>query len=256
MRIHLQGAGLHYQTSEETAPNALSEITLQVQTGEQIALIGPSGAGKTSLLQLLACAFAPSSGSIALDAQNPWALSARALQRLRAQLFLAPQVPPLPPRLRVVTAVLAGRLPQMGFWSSLRMLVWPNDIAPAYAALERFDVAEKLFERVDRLSVGERQRVALARALVSPARLWLVDEPLAALDPSRARQALQSLCDEARTRGVTLIVCLHQVELAREFFPRLLGLREGRVVLDTPPTQLDSAQLEALYVGAADHREP
>jgi phosphonate transport system ATP-binding protein len=171
-------------------------------------------------------------------------------------LFLAPQVPPLPPRLRVVTAVLAGRLPQMGFWSSLRMLVWPNDIAPAYAALERFDVAEKLFERVDRLSVGERQRVALARALVSPARLWLVDEPLAALDPSRARQALQSLCDEARTRGVTLIVCLHQVELAREFFPRLLGLREGRVVLDTPPTQLDSAQLEALYVGAADHREP
>ncbi|WP_254518410.1 ATP-binding cassette domain-containing protein, partial [Salmonella enterica] len=92
-----------------------------------------------------------------------------------------PQVPPLPPRQRVVTAVLAGRLPAWGLGTALRSLVYPVDIPVAEAALAVFDLAEKLFERVDRLSGGERQRVGLARALVAPARLWLVDEPLSAL---------------------------------------------------------------------------
>ena len=135
------------------------------------------------------------------------------MQRLRGQLFLAPQVPPLPPRQRVVTSVLAGRLPQMGLWQSLRSLFYPVSIPQAEAALARFDLAEKLFERVDRLSGGERQRVGLARALVAMAtesasagaNFLLVDEPLSALDPERARQAIQSLTSAARECRATLV---------------------------------------------------
>ncbi|MDE2277375.1 MAG: ATP-binding cassette domain-containing protein, partial [Burkholderiales bacterium] len=226
---------------------ALQSLDLAVAAGEQLAVIGPSGAGKTTLLQLLACALPPSAGALQLDDQDPWALTTRALQRLRGRLFLAPQVPPLPPRQRVVTSVLAGRLPAMGFLAALRSLFYPSDIEAAHEALARFDLEAKLFERVDRLSGGERQRIGLARALVAPARLWLVDEPLSALDPTRARQALTTLVDAARERGATLITTLHQVDAALAHFPRIVGLRDGRLAFDLPAAEVTRERLERLY---------
>jgi phosphonate transport system ATP-binding protein len=234
------------------APRALQGVDLQVEQGEHLAIIGPSGAGKTTLLQVLACALAPSAGSLKLDGVEPWRLRRSALQALRGQLFLAPQAPPLPPRQRVVTAVLAGRLPAMGLAASLRSLIYPTDIAAAAAALARFDLQAKLFERVDRLSGGERQRVGLARALLAPARLWLVDEPLSSLDPTRAQQALGTLVDDARERGVTLITTLHQVEAALTQFPRIVGLREGLVVFDLPRAAVTPDHLARLYAQHED----
>lgn len=247
MRIELAGlAARHPAARPGTAP-ALHPTDLEVAEGEAVAIIGASGAGKTTLLQALACALQPSAGGLRLAGEDPWALPRRRLQQLRGRLFLAPQVPPLPPRQRVVTAVLAGRLPAMGLWTSLRSLFYPADIPAAHAALERFDLAEKLFERVDRLSGGERQRVGLARALLSPARLWLVDEPLSALDPARARQATETLVREARARGVTLVATLHQVDMALAHFPRIVGLREGRVAFDLAAAAVTRERLERLY---------
>jgi phosphonate transport system ATP-binding protein len=152
----------------------------------------------------------------------------------------------------VVTAVLAGRLPQMSLAASLRSLFYPSDIPAAYAALDRFDLGEKLFERVDRLSGGERQRVGLARALLAPARLWLIDEPLSALDPTRSRQAIGTLVDEARARGVTLVATLHQVEVALAHFPRVLGLRDGQLAFDLAPQEVTRERLERLYAQHED----
>jgi phosphonate transport system ATP-binding protein len=156
-------------------------------------------------------------------------------------------VPPLPPRQRVVTAVLAARLPAMSLAASLRSLFYPDNIAGAHAALARLDLADKLFERVDRLSGGERQRVGLARALLSPAALWLIDEPLSALDPTHARQAIGALVDEAQHRGVTLVATLHQVDVALERFPRIVGLKAGRLVFDLPAHEVSRELLAALY---------
>ena len=215
-------------------------------------MIGASGAGKTTLLHVLALAMRPAAGALHVDGQSPWALPRRALQRLRGRLFLAPQVPPLPPRQRVVTAVLAGRLPAMGLWASLRSLAYPSDIPAAHEALECFDLADKLFERTDRLSGGERQRVGLARALLAPARLWLVDEPLSALDPTRARQALDTLVGQAQQRGITLVATLHQVDMALAHFPRIVGLREGRLVFDLPTAEVTRERLEHLYAQHED----
>ena len=247
MQLNFDGVVARHPAARADAPAALDGFTLAVMRGEQVAVIGPSGAGKTTLLHAAAAALRPGAGAVQIDGQAPWSLGTRALQRLRGQLFLAPQVPPLPPRQRVVTAVLAARLPAQGLAASLRSLFYPDDIAAAHAALARFDLAEKLFERVDRLSGGERQRVGLARALLSPAALWLIDEPLSALDPTRARQAIGALVDESRERGVTLVATLHQVDVALERFPRIVGLRQGRLAFDLPTREVTRELLAALY---------
>jgi phosphonate transport system ATP-binding protein len=247
MNLRLTDATARHWAANAQAAPALRKLNVTLAAGEQVAIIGPSGAGKTSLLHLLACALQPSAGHLTLGGQDPWQLASRDLQRLRGQLFLAPQVPPLPPRQRVVTAVLAGRLPHINLWQSLRSLIYPSEIALAQRCLAQFDMEDKLFARVDRLSGGERQRVALARALASSATLWLVDEPLSALDPARSVQALHSLTQAARERGVTLAVSLHHVEMALAHFSRIWGLRGGELVFDLPAAEVTPQMLHQLY---------
>lgn len=245
--VVLDGLAARHPAARAGATPALQPLSLEVRPGEQVAVIGPSGAGKTTLLHALACALRPVAGTLRLDGTDPWTLPVARLQRLRGTLFLAPQVPPLPPRQRVVTAVLAGRLPRQSLVASLRSLFYPTDIDRAEAALARFDLADKLWDRVDRLSGGERQRVGLARALLSPASLWLVDEPLSALDPTRARLAIDTLTGAAREHGATLVATLHQVDVALARFPRVVGLRGGQRVFDLPSEQVGRDRLAQLY---------
>jgi len=252
LKLELQSIAARHAASRREAEDALADLSFSVDEGEAVAVIGPSGAGKTTLLEVLACARQPSQGALRIGGADPWQLPGRALQQVRGRLILVPQVPPLPPRQRVVTAVLAGRLPAWSLWTSLRSLFYPIDIPAADEALEVFDVSDKLFERVDRLSGGERQRVGLARALVSPARLWLVDEPLSALDPSRAQRAAAALVHQARARSVTLVATLHQVDAALAHFPRILGLREGRLLFDLPAGQVTPELLARLYAQHED----
>lgn len=247
MNIELSGLQARHPSAPASAPPALQDVNLKLIKGEQVAIIGPSGAGKTSLLQILACAQRPTQGVLRLGEKDPWQLQPSDLRHLRGQLFLAPQVPPLPPRQRVVTSVLAGRLPAMGLLASMRSLFYPTDIPAAHEALQHFDLSDKLFERVDRLSGGERQRVGLARALLSPASLWLIDEPLSALDPMRAQMAMESLVKLAREKHITLVATLHQVDMALTHFDRIIGLSRGHVAFDLPSTQVSRELLSQLY---------
>jgi len=245
--IQLTGVSARHPAAAKDAPPAIQAIDLQIAPGEQLALIGPSGAGKTTLLQLLGLAMRPESGRVEFAGQDPWGLSTSALQRQRRQIFYAPQTPPLPPRQRVVTALLVARLPEQSLLQSLLTLLYPRDAQIAQAALAQFDLQDKLWDRVDRLSGGERQRVGLARALISSAKLWLVDEPLSALDPTRSRQAISALTRAAKERGATLITTLHQVDVATREFPRVVGLRDGRVAFDLPSEQVTHERLAELY---------
>ena len=258
MKLELQSLSARHPAARVGAPAAIREVNLHIAPGERVALIGPSGAGKTTLLQVLACALPPTAGHLQLDDRSPWQLPRHALQRLRGRLFLAPQVPPLPPRQRVVTAVLAGRLPRLGLLASLRSLLYPADLPGAHDVLTRFDLTDKLFDRVDRLSGGERQRVGLARALLalqplpgtatdSGARLLLVDEPLSALDPARSRQAIAALISAAEAHHTTLVATLHQVDVALNHFPRIVGLRDGAVAFDLPAHAVTRDHLARLY---------
>lgn len=226
---------------------ALDHISLVFAAGEQAAIIGPSGAGKTSLLHTLACALKPTAGALTILGEEPWHKTTAALHALRKRIFLAPQIPPLPPRQRVVHAVLAGRLPYWSMWRALRSLIYPSEAALAQAALAKLRVDDKLLLRCDRLSGGERQRVSLARMLLSEAPLILLDEPVSALDPVLGLHALHTVQEEASARGATMVVSLHDVSLARARFRRLIGLRDGQVFFDLPTTQVTDDCLAELY---------
>lgn len=243
MSVNLRGVGLTHANGQV----ALSAIDLRVRPGERVAIIGPSGAGKTSLLRLLATSLRPSSGQLELFGQQPWQLAARQRQKLRARIGLIHQAPPLPPRQRVVTAVLAGKLGHWSLAKSLLNLLHPVDAQGARDALARLDLAEKLFERCDQLSGGQLQRVGIARVLYQAPQLILADEPVSAMDPRLAGHTLGVLNQQAADRGITLLASLHAVELALAHFPRVIGVREGRIVFDQAPEAITPAQLEALY---------
>ena len=245
--IELHGVSVRHHAAADNVLPALHELNFSIAAGEQVAVIGSSGAGKTTLLHLLAGALRPDVGEFKLFGSDPWLLSNAERHALRARLFLAPQTPPLPPRQRVVTAVLAGRLPQWSLWQAIVSLIKPIDPEAAYQALARFDLQDKLYARVDRLSGGERQRCGMARLLLSNAEILLIDEPLSALDPTLSRQTLTTLLQEATTRRATLICSLHHVEFARAYFPRIIGLREGRIVFDMRSVNVTDAMVKELY---------
>jgi phosphonate transport system ATP-binding protein len=256
MTFRLSNLSVRHQASIAAVPHAVREVSLSIAQGEQVALVGPSGAGKTTLLHTLACTHKPDSGDFTAFGLAPWTLSNAARHALRARLFLAPQTPPLPPRQRVVTTVLAGRLPQWSLWKAITSLIKPADPRAAFDALARFNLQDKLYARVDRLSGGERQRCSMARLLLSDAEAFLVDEPLSALDPTLALQTLAVLQQEAQTRNATLVCSLHQVALARTHFPRIVGLRDGRIVFDVRREDLTNAMIAALYQNASDASLP
>jgi len=214
LKLVLDRLAVRHPAAAHRAGPALGPISLNIETGEQIAVVGPSGAGKTTLLHALACALQPAQGRLLMGDLDPWSLSTQGLHRQRSNLFLAPQVPPLPPRQRVVTAVLAARLPQWSLATSLRSLIYPADIPGAREALAHFDVEDKLWDRVDRLSGGERQRVALARALVTQPACVLADEPTGNLDRSTAEAVFELMLNLAASHGTAFVVVTHAPALA------------------------------------------
>ncbi len=226
---------------------ALAGVSFEVARGERVAVIGPSGAGKTSLLRVLGTALRPSGGTLCIAGADPWSLPVGVLRRLRSRVGMIHQSPPLPPRQRLVTAVLAGRLGAWGFGKGLASLAYPADIAGARDALARLELADRLFDRCDRLSGGQLQRVGVARVLYQKPDLILADEPVSSLDPQLADQTVGELHREAQARGVTLVASLHAVDLALKWFPRVVGLRDGAVVFDQPPVRISDTMLRDLY---------
>ena len=226
---------------------AVNGVSLEVGAGERVAVIGPSGAGKTTLLRLIATALRPTGGAIRVFGSDPWRLDRGGLRRLRSRVGMVHQVPPLPPRQRAVTAVLAGRLGRWPLWKSLASLIYPVDSAGAYTMLARMQIADKLYERCDRLSGGQLQRVGVARVLYQRPDLILTDEPVSAVDPALSDHVIGELNHEANARGVTLIASLHAVDLALHWFPRIVGVKAGEIQFDLPPVRITDDMLRDLY---------
>jgi phosphonate transport system ATP-binding protein len=226
---------------------ALSSVSLAARRGERIAVIGSSGAGKSTLLRLLASALRPTDGRVEVLEARPWQLSAGKLRRLRSRIGMVHQVPPLPPRQRVITAILAGRLGVWPWWRSLRSLVYPADIVGARDELARLDLADRLFDRCDGLSGGQLQRVGVARVLYQKPELMLTDEPVSSMDPALADYTINLLVTEAMARGITLVASLHAVDLALRWFPRIVGLKAGEIAFDLPPVRVTEQALRDLY---------
>ena len=224
---------------------AVGPLSLTVPAGQSVALVGPSGAGKTSLLRLLVGQLVPSSGTVLVAEREPARLGGR---RERPRLVgLLPQRLDLVPQLSVKHNVQAGALGRWGVLRALGALLLPLEHPPARAAVTRMGLGDRFEDRVADLSGGEQQRVALARLLVQDPALVLADEPVSSLDPARASQLLDLLVTAAREGGRTLITSLHDPELARRHVDRMIGMREGRVVFDLPPHRVTPDVLASLY---------
>ena len=228
---------------------AIGDANLRIGPGEAVGLVGPSGSGKTTLLRLLNGTLRPTAGTVSLDGEEITSLTNRQLRGVRARIGFVHQDLSLVPNLRVLQNVLLGRIGQMGLIRSCAALVAPCRAAVrrVHEILERVGIPEKLYERTDRLSGGQRQRVAIARALYQEPEALLADEPVSSVDPARARDTVALLADINREENLTLCVSLHNLELAREFFPRLIGLRAGRIVFDRPTEELTEEVFASLY---------
>ena len=243
MSLQLDGAGLVHANGHR----ALRDVSIALASGERAAVIGPSGAGKTSLVRVLGTSLRPTEGRVVVAGSDPWQLSGRELRRLRSRIGVVHQTPPIPPRLRVVTAVLAGRLGTWPTWKALASLFVPGDAAGAREALARLDLGDRVFDRCDRLSGGQLQRVGIARVLYQRPDIVLADEPVSSLDPTLADRSVGALVEASETSGATLIASLHAVDLALKWFPRLVGMKNGRVVFDRPTAAVTTAMLHDLY---------
>lgn len=227
----------------------LRGVNLDVACGERVALLGPSGAGKTTLLRVVNGVIVPRSGAVEVQGVNLQNLEPGALRRLRSRIGFVHQDHSLVSNLRVLHNVLAGRLGQRGFWSSLRNAMYTPrvDLLEIHRILERVGIGDKLYQRTDSLSGGQQQRVALARALYQQPRTLLADEPVASVDPTRSRDLLKLMNELVTEEGWTLLVSIHDIELAREFFPRIIGLRDGKVQFDGPAESLTNEMVRDLY---------
>lgn len=228
---------------------AVDTVSFSIEAGEQVAFIGPSGSGKTSLLRVMNTMRGQDEGNLKIFEEDPDSFSSRELRTFRASIATIPQHLGLVPNLTAVQNVILGRGGKRGLFRSIRDLLFPSiaDKLEIHELLERVGIAEKLFSQVSRLSGGQQQRVAIARALFQQPKALLADEPVSSVDPARARDTVKLFRELSDEHGFTLCVSIHDVDLAREFFPRLIGLRAGKVVFDGAPDELSDAELKALY---------
>ncbi len=249
----IRASGLYQRFGAQVA---LDGVDLAVSAGEAVAIIGPSGAGKTTLFRVLNLTLAPERGTLLVAGVDVGGLDEPGRRALRRRIGSVYQQHNLVGRLPVVHNVLAGALGRMGRLEALRRLVWPGDVSEVRDALAAVGIAEKLTARTDRLSGGEQQRVAVARLLVQDPELILADEPVSSVDPRLATSIVTLLLATADRRRKTLLVSLHSVELALKYFPRVIGMRAGRIAFDLPPAAVSQPMLEALYAGESPALEP
>ncbi len=245
----LEGVSVHFGNGP-----ALHTVSLSIAPGEAVAFVGPSGAGKTTLLRLLNATLRPAEGCAAVDGRCLGEHTSAELRAVRARIGFVHQDLSLVPNVRVIQNVVAGRLGRMGLFASLRAMALPShaEAERVHAILERVGIGEKLYERTDTLSGGQQQRVAIARALYQEPTAILADEPVSSVDPARARDTVALLTRISREEGLTLCMSIHNLDLAREFFPRVVGLRRGRVVIDAAFDDIDDEQFTKLYELTAD----
>ncbi len=236
----LSGAGKRYPGTVALAP-----IRLEIGHEERVAIVGPSGSGKTTLLHLLGGIIQPDVGGVFIDGR-PMAKQSPG-REMASLVGMIHQHYDLVPRLSVVHNVLAGRLGYWSFWRSLLSLASPQDRNHALEALRTAGIEDKINERTSRLSGGEQQRVAIARLLVQDPRAIIADEPVASLDPTRSTDLMRLLREIAEVSSKTLVASLHSIELVKEHFSRVIGLRVGELAFDMPVDQLTDEVLDELY---------
>ncbi len=257
-----RGAGIRFEHVDVTYPNGyqgLRDVSLTIEPGEMVAVVGLSGAGKSTLVRTINGLVPITSGEITVGdvsaagasaADGTYRLSGlrgAAQRRLRSEVGMVFQSFNLARRTSVLNNVLVGRLHHTPTWRSLLGAWRADDVELAMQALERVEIVQKAYANASELSGGQQQRVAIARTLAQQPRVILADEPVASLDPPTSHVVMRDLQRINAELGITVVVNLHFLDLARRYGQRMIGLRAGEVVYDGPAADADESTLEEIY---------
>ncbi|MEK4778321.1 phosphonate ABC transporter ATP-binding protein [Bacillus sp. FSL L8-0199] len=249
---------IEFRNVSKVYPNGtkgLNNINLKIQKGEFVVMVGLSGAGKSTLLRSVNRLHEITEGEIIIEGESITAAKGKELRRMRRDIGMIFQSFNLVKRSTVLKNVLAGRI---GYHSTLRTtlgLFPKEDVELAFQALKRVNILEKAYARADELSGGQQQRVSIARALAQEAKIILADEPVASLDPLTTKQVLNDLKKINEDFGITTIVNLHSIDLARQYATRIIGLHAGEIVFDGSVEEATDENFAEIYGDVAQKNE-
>ena len=225
----------------------LKDVNLNIEKHEKIALIGPSGSGKSQLLLIMALMNKPTNGIVKYNRIDPWKTKSSILKKIRKSYFFVPQNLPLPLKQKVVTSIQAGYITNWSLLKVILSLIYPFKYQEIQSVLDDLELKDKLLEKVENLSGGEKQCISLARLFVSDANIMIADEPLNFLDPSKSKLILANILKYYKKNNSTLLCSLHQPIFAKKYFDRIIAIKDGRIFFDIPSRNLNKKLVNDLY---------
>jgi phosphonate transport system ATP-binding protein len=229
---------------------AVRNLSLDIKPGEVIALVGPSGGGKSTVIRMLAGVLRPTRGTVWVGDRDMATFSPRELRRHRASCRIVEQDHLLVPQLSVHQNIIAGQTACWPWYKVVVAALWPIGRAPVRTLLESLGIEGHQWNLAIELSGGQKQRVTIARALISEPAALLADEPTASLDPVTAKSVTEILLNEARKRCAISVICTHWLDMVLDRVDRVIGLRDGCLVLDAKSSEVTQAALDYLYEGS------
>lgn len=245
--IHLREVSRHW-----SGKPTIKNVTMRLRAGERVALIGPSGGGKSTLIRLIAGALRPTEGAIEVGGKAMGDFSWRDIQRYRSRCRIVEQQSLLVPQSTVHGNVLSGLVSTWPWHKTLLASLVPVESMRVGMVLEQLGIANYQWARAGELSGGQMQRVAIARALIAEPAILLADEPTASLDPNTAKSVTKQIVELAKTRSMSLVFCTHWFDIVKRDCTRVIGLRAGQVVFDCDADQVTDDRLETLYAGSGE----
>ncbi|MBH43497.1 MAG: hypothetical protein CMP25_01770 [Rickettsiales bacterium] len=246
MFYHLKLENISLKSNKKTL---LYNLNVEVLHKERIAVIGPTGSGKTLFLNIISFGWKPNEGKIFINSEDFWKKNNFFQDKIRKYFYLVPQIPDMPNRQKVISALHASYINKWSIIKVIASLFFPFKKKSIELVLKELDLLQKIDENIETLSGGQKQAISIARIFLSQPNVMILDEPLSAVDPGRSNFLLKKILEYQKKTTATLICSLHQPEIAKKYFTRIIGINNGKIVFDGTPKKFSKIKQEEIYQG-------